>query len=70
MQEEEYLFGIAAAKNDRLPCVQPRLKGCHSHERNNAEPFTTHSCFLNNFSTLVTAYMHSGPAVYMMPLVS
>lgn len=67
---EKRMFDIAAANNDRLPCVQPRLKGCNSHEKNNAEQFTTHSYLLNNFSTLVTAYMNSDPAVYMMPVVS
>lgn len=65
-----FLFGVAAVKNDRLPCVQPRQKGCYSHERNNAELFTIHLCFLSNFSAFVTAYRDSDTGVYMMLLVS
>lgn len=65
-----FLFGVAAVKNDRLPCVRPRQKECCSHERNNAELFTTHSRFLSNFSAFVTAYRDSDTAVYMMLLVS
>lgn len=69
MQERGiFLFHIAAVKNDRLPCVQARQKGCCSHERDNTEPFTTHSRLSN--SAFVTAYRHSDTAMYMMLLVN